>query len=182
MRSSTRSARILLLAGLAAGSAAAPAMASDRDGPIAFGGYSFARLDDADRHGIHTGASFALAGRLSLFLDVSSHRGSREGASLSDLTAMLGPGMRLGRKPAFFVRALGGLVRSRASIEVLDVDISETDDRLGLLAGGGIDVPVGRRLMVRAQGDYLWSHVGEEGKAGGFRASLGLAYSFGSQP
>jgi hypothetical protein len=88
----------------------------------------------------------------------------------------------VGRKPAFFVRALGGLVRSRESIEVLDVTISETDDRLGILAGGGFDFPIGRRLGIRAQGDYLWSDVGEEGTAGGFRASVGLVYRLGAQP
>jgi hypothetical protein len=163
---------------------AAAASATDRLGLEAFVGYSFARIDDVGRHGLNAGLSFDLVGPLSAFADASAHWGDKEGTSRSDLTAMAGPGFRFGKRAGtvFFVRALAGLVRSRASIGVLDVDISETDDRLGVLAGGGVDVPLGSRLVVRGQGDYLWNDADvESGSRGGFRASLGLVYHFGGR-
>ena len=55
----------------------------------------------------------------------------------------------------FFVRALAGLVRDRASIGVLDVDISETDRRFGLLAGGGVDCRVTKKLAARVQPEVV---------------------------
>ena len=80
------------------------------------------------------------------------------------------------------MRALAGLVKDRASITVLDVDISESSSRFGVLAGGGIDFPITKKLALRAQGDYLWNDVGEDSKSSGFRASAGIVYRFGIAP
>ena len=101
--------------------------------------------------------------------------------SLSDLTLMAGPGVRFGKRggTVFFVRALAGLVQDKASISVLDVSISETSSRIGVMGGGGVDFRVASKLAVRLQGDYLWNDV-DEGKASGFRASAGIVYRFGS--
>ena len=181
MHTSLRRASLLPLTVLACLAPAAAASAADRLGSEAFLGYSFARIDDVDRHGVNAGLCFDLVGPLSAFVDASAHWGNREGTSRSDLTAMAGPGLRIGKRggTVFFVRALAGLVRSRASIGVLDIDISETDDRLGVLAGGGVDVPLTGRLVVRAQGDYLWNDVDLDGASGGFRASLGVVFHVG---
>ncbi len=111
---------------------------------------------------------------------------------------MAGPGVRFGKRggTVFFVRVLAGLVKDRASITVLDVDISESRSGFGLLAGGGVDVPITKTLAVRAQADYLlWSPGGGEANclaigcptgdgdwASGFRASAGIVYRFGIAP
>ena len=141
---------------------------------------------------------FDLVGPLSGFVDTSFHWGSQEGVSLSDLTLMAGPGLRFGKRggTVFFVRALAGLVQDKASISVLDVDISETSTSFGVLAGGGVDFRMARTLAVRLQGDYLWSDAGTEGiascpqgtscdaaeggRSSGFRVSAGVVYRFGS--
>ena len=127
-------------------------------------------------------------------MDASAHWGSARGPSLDDLTLMAGPGVRFGKRggTVFFVRALAGLVRDRASIAVLDVDISESSSRFGVLAGGGIDVPhreeagparpgrlpVERRRARIASG----SDSGEVSRSSGFRASAGVVYRFGIAP
>jgi opacity protein-like surface antigen len=168
---------VLLGLVLAAGSAAA----GEGHGTDFFAGYSFAQIQDSDRHGANLALGFDLVGPLSGFVDTSFHWGSQEGVSLSDLTLMAGPGLRFGKRggTVFFVRALAGLVQDKASIGVLDVDISETDSRLGVMGGGGVDFRVASKLAVRLQGDYFWNDV-DEGKSSGFRASAGIVYRFGS--
>ena len=163
---------------------AAPLAAEEGRGADLFAGYSFAQIGEVNRHGANLALGFDLFGPIDGFVDVSTHWGSLEGTSLGDLTAMAGPGVRFGRRggTTFFVRVLAGLVRDRASISVLDVDISEASSRFGVLAGGGLDVAVAKHLAVRAQGDYLWNDVTEGGKATGFRASAGVVYRFGATP
>jgi len=82
---------------------------------------------------------------------------------------MAGPGFRFGSRggSVLFARVLAGLVRDRASIQVLDVSISEGESRFGILAGGGIDFRVAKKLALRAQGDYLWNDV-SSGQSSGF--------------
>ena len=81
----------------------------------------------------------------------------------------------------FFVRALAGLVREKASIAALDVDISESTSRLGMALGGGADFPMRRSLAIRLQGDYLW-HAVDGGAVSGVRVSAGLVYRLGRGP
>ncbi len=168
---------VLLALALAAGTASA----GEGHGTDFFAGYSFAKLDETSRHGANLALGFDLVGPLSGFVDSSFHWGSSEGVSLSDLTLMAGPGVRFGKRggTVFFVRALAGLVQDKGSIGVLDVDISETDSRLGVLAGAGVDFRVSTSLAARLQGDYLWNDV-DEGKSSGYRASAGIVYRFGS--
>ncbi len=162
---------------------AAPLAAAERQGTDLFAGYSFAKVDDVGRHGADVALGFDI-GPIDGFADASAHWGSGEGTSLDDLTLMAGPGVRFGKRGrvVVFVRALAGLVRDRASITVLDVDISESSSRFGVLAGGGLDFPIAKRLALRAQGDYLWNDVPEGLKSSGFRASAGLVYRFGTAP
>jgi opacity protein-like surface antigen len=191
----------LLSAALGLALAASPLAAGEPHGSDLFAGYSFAQIDDTNRHGAALALGFDLVGPLSGFVDTSFHWGSQEGTSLSDLTVMAGPGMRFGKRggTVFFVRALAGLVRDRASIGILDIDISETSSRFGVLAGGGVDYRVSTTLALRLQGDYLASDTGSEGSAScppassgvscedthggwssGYRVSAGIAYRFGS--
>ncbi len=174
-----------LLAVLAAPLAlAAPVAASEGQGTDLFAGYSFAKVDDVSRNGANLAVGFDLFGPVDGFVDASAHWGSSEGTSLDDLTVMAGPGVRFGKrgKTVVFVRALAGLVRDRASITVLDVDISESSSRFGVLAGGGVDVPVAKRLALRAQGDWLWNDVPEGSRSSGLRASAGIVWRFGTMP
>lgn len=182
MKRSTRcalSSSVLLLAALAA--AVSPAAAGEGHGTDLFAGYSYADIDEVSRHGGNLALGFDLVGPLSGFVDASFHWDSSEGASLSDVTLMAGPGLRFGKRgrTVFFARALAGLVSDKASIEVLDVDISETSRRFGLLAGGGVDFRLSPSLAARVQGDYLWNDV-ELGSSSGFRVSAGVVYRFGS--
>jgi hypothetical protein len=178
--------------------AASTTAAGEGHGTDFFAGYSFAKIADASRHGANLAVGFELVGPLSGFVDTSFHWGSQEGVSVSDLTLMAGPGLRFGKRggTVFFVRALAGLVQNKASIGVLDVDISETSTSLGVLAGGGVDFRIKRALGVRLQADYLGSDAGTEGIAScpqgvscdddgggwssGYRFSAGVVYRFGS--
>jgi len=163
---------------------AVPLAAAERQGTDLFAGYSFAKIDNVNRNGGNAAVGFDLFGPIDGFVDASVHWGSSGSESLSDLTLMAGPGARFGKRGGmvFFVRALAGLVRDRASIAVLDVDISESSSRFGVLAGGGLDFPITKKLALRAQGDYLWNDVAEGSKASGFRASAGMVYRFGIAP
>ena len=172
---------LLLSAVLGLALAAGPAAAGENHGTDFFAGYSFAQIQDSNRNGANLALGFDLVGPLSGFVDTSFHWGSQEGVSLNDLTLMAGPGVRFGKRggTVFFVRALAGLVQDKGTIGVLDVDISETSKRFGVLGGGGVDFRVASTLAVRLQGDYLWNDV-DEGKSSGFRASAGIVYRFGS--
>ena len=172
---------LLRLTLLGIGLAAGPAAAGEGHGSDLFGGYSLAKIGDTARHGGSLALGFDLFGPLSGFVDTSAHWGSESGVNLSDLTLMAGPGLRFGGRggTVFFVRVLAGLVQDKGSISILDVEISETSRRLGILAGGGVDFRMNSSLAARLSGDYLWNDV-NEGKASGFRVSAGVVYRFGS--
>ena len=176
--------------------AAAPGTAGEPLGTNLFGGYSYLKLDESSRHGANLAVDFRAFGPVAAFVDLSTHWGSEEGTSRSDLTLMAGPGVRFGSRwgTTFFVRALAGLVRDKATIGILDVDISESDSRFGVLAGGGVDFRVTKKLAARVQADYFWNE-GLEGVpscvsdadcsssgSSGFRASAGIVYRFGTAP
>jgi opacity protein-like surface antigen len=157
--------------------------------PDAFAGYSFARVDEVSRHGANLALAFHLFGPVTGFVDTSAHWGGDGSLGSSDFTAMAGPGARFGRpgRTVVFARVVAGLLRDRWSVSVLDVSISESTSRFGLLAGCGVDFPVARRLAIRAQADYLWNDVPPEDEIAGltstgFRASAGIVYRFGSAP
>jgi opacity protein-like surface antigen len=145
-------------------------------------GYSFERTngDDAvSRHGWNASAAIALTGPFSLVADAGGHYGSSGGVDSSQLTLMGGPRFTFGRSQKYspFVQALVGLLREKASVQVLDVTISESENRLGMLFGGGLDVKVGGRWAVRLEGDYERSSKSGNSQSG-FRACMGAAYRF----
>ena len=146
-------------------------------------------MDEVSRHGANLALGVRLFGPVAGFVDTSAHWGGDASLGSSDLTAMAGPGVRFGKpgRSVVFARVLAGLVRDRWSVSVLDVSISESMSRFGLLAGGGVDFPVAKRLALRAQADYLWNDVPPEDEfagltSSGFRASAGIVYRFGTAP
>jgi opacity protein-like surface antigen len=148
------------------------------DGPRTeiFGGYSYARIDEASRHGANAAFAFDLRSRLGLKVDVSTHFGSGEGTDRSDLTLMAGPVFRFGGSgTVVFIHALAGLRRERTSLSVFDVTISENQNQFGVTSGGGVDLRIAPRWAVRLQGDYLWSRA-EGGNASGVRGSAGVVF------
>lgn len=185
-----RSRRAVLVAAACALAVAASAPASAGTlPPEVFAGYSLGRMDEVSRHGANLALGIHLFGPVTGFVDASAHWGGDASLDSSDLTAMAGPGVRFGKagRTVVFARALAGLVRDRWSVSVLDVAISESTIRLGVLAGGGVDFPVAKRLAIRAQADYLWRDVPPQDEiagltSSGFRASLGIVYRLGTAP
>ncbi len=112
------------------------------------------------------------------------------------------PGVRLGKRGglAFFLRGLVGLVTDRTSYPEFTGAVAHSDSRLGAMAGGGVDLPIGSRLALRAQADCLWREAGvpvagspgpvppivgtpaagPSSLAARFRAAVGLVYRFGA--
>ncbi len=198
--------RAAALLTLAAAARTPDALAAERLPADVFAGYSFAQIDDVDRHGVNLAVSFPLAGTLGGFVDVSAHWGTvGRWKHQRDLTAMAGPGVRLGRRggPAFFLRGLVGVVTDRTSYPEFTGSVPYSHSSLGLVAGGGVDVPIGWRLALRAQGDCLLSETPDRGGvpvvaspgpvprivgtpaerpfalSASFRASGGIVYRFG---
>ena len=146
------------------------------------GGYSFERTngDDAvSRHGWNVSAAMGLTGSISLVADAGGHYGSSEGVDTRQLTIMGGPRFYYLRSSRYslFAQFLAGLLRETASVKVLDVTISESESRLGILSGAGLDVKAGGRWSVRLSGDYEWSTKDGDGRSG-FRAGVGAAWRF----
>jgi hypothetical protein len=180
-------------------------LAAERLPADVFAGYSFMPIEDVDRHGVNLAFSSSLAGSVSGFVDSSAHWGTQGWADRRDLTLMAGPGVRLGRGGdiAFFLRGLVGLVTDRASYPEWTGAVAHSDSRLGVMAGGGVDLAMGSRLALRAQADCLWRRtsgtsvpvaaspdpgprilgtpaVGPSSLSASFRASAGLVYRFGA--
>ena len=149
-----------------------------------FGGYSFERSQSSSdpsvsRHGWNASMAIGLAGPLAVVADASGHYGSSEGVDRQQLTLMGGPRFSFlrGGKASPFVHALFGLLREKSGIKVLDVNISEDQNRFGMLFGGGLDVTVASRWAVRLEGDYERSSKDGDSRSG-FRLGLGAAYRF----
>jgi opacity protein-like surface antigen len=170
-----RLAAVLLVA---MGPVAAPAQDAPK-GDV-FGGYSMLVSDGETMHGWHAALGWGLSGRIGLLLDASGHQGSdAEGTDVSLLSLMAGPrvGFGSGRlRP--FVHVIGGIVRTKASVSVFDVEISESSTDFGGAAGGGFDLGSGERWALRLAGDYRVVKVGDE-TARDPRFSAGVAYRFG---
>jgi opacity protein-like surface antigen len=144
-----------------------------------FAGYSML-ASDPTLHGWHAALGFRLAGRIDLVVDAREHYGDAgDGSDLASLSLMAGPRLTFGGgrlRP--FVQLLGGAVRTRAGIEVFEVEISEKSTDFGGAAGGGLDVGFGARWAARLAADYrLVSADGET--EGDPRLSAGVVYRFG---
>ena len=146
------------------------------------GGYSFERTsgDDAvSRHGWNVSAATFLTGPVALVADAAGHYGTAGGVDREQLTLMAGPRLSFRRSEKYspFLQALVGLARETASVTVLDVKISQHEDRLGFLLGGGLDVRLRGRWALRLAGDYERSSKSGDSLSG-FRLGVGAAYRF----
>ena len=198
--------RAAALATLAAATTTPCSLAAEHPSADVFAGYSFTHIHDVDRQGVNLAASFPLAGAFSGFVDSSAHWRTQDFAHRRDLTLMAGPGVRLGRRGSyvFFLRALVGFVTDRTSYPEFAGAVAHSDSHFGVMTGGGLDLPIGSRLALRAQADCLWNDtpdgrsVPAAGSPGGvprmigtpasspsslsasFRGSAGLVYRFGA--
>ena len=158
------------------------ASAQDASKSDAFAGYSMLASDGETMHGWHAALGWGLSGRIGLLLDVSGHQGKdAEGTDVSVLSLMAGPRVTFGGgrlRP--FVHVIGGVVRSKASVRVFDVEISESATDFGGAAGGGFDLGFGDRWALRLAGDYRVVKV-DEGTARDPRFSAGVVYRFGAR-
>ena len=162
--------------------AVGPAAASAQDASKgdAFAGYSMLASDGETLHGWHAAMGWGVSGHIGLLLDVSGHQGSDpEGTDVSLLSLMAGPRLTfgIGGRMRPFVHVIGGVVRSKASVSVFDVEISESATDFGGAAGGGFDVGVGERWALRIAGDYRVLKVDQE-TASDPRFSAGVVYKF----
>ena len=168
---------VMLLAGPAA------AVAQDASKGDVFTGYSMLASEGEAKHGGHAALGWGVWGpSLGLLFDVSGHQGRDiEGTDVSVLSLMAGPRGTFGTgrlRP--FVYVIGGVVRSKASVSVFDVEISESSTDFGGAAGGGLDIGLGARWAVRLAGDYrLVSVEGETTDEPRF--SAGVVYRFAAR-
>jgi len=159
------------------------AWAEDASKGDAFAGYTMLASDGETRHGGHAALGWGVSGRIGLLLDVSGHQGrDAEGTDVGLLSLMAGPRLTFGSggRVRPFVHVIGGVVRSKASVRVFDVEISESATDFGGAAGGGFDLGFGERWALRIAGDYRVVKVDEEA-ASDPRFSAGVVYKFGAR-
>jgi opacity protein-like surface antigen len=149
-----------------------------------FGGYSFEHSsspndDSLSRHGWNASLAIRVTGPLALVADASGHYGNSEGVTRNQLTLMGGPRVSFLRegKASPFLHALFGLARERAGVQVLNITISNDENRLGMLFGGGVDVRANARWAVRLEGDYQRSSQDGTNRSG-IRGCVGAVYRF----
>ena len=153
-----------------------PARAADAPKLDVFGGYSFLRIDKENRHGWEASAAYNF-GRLGLVADLAGHYKG----GVDDLSYMAGPRYAFhGQKLTPFVQALAGGIRTRDSISVLGVTISESDTNLAWAVGGGLSFGISERLDVRIQADYFNIRAGGKND-GNARLAAGVAYRRGKK-
>lgn len=172
-----------LAATLVAALGSTSAAAQDASRNDVFAGYSMLVAGGENTfHGWHAALGWGLSRRLGLVLDVSGHSGdSGLGDDVDVLSVMAGPRLVLGGgriRP--FLHVIGGLVRSRAGIDVFEVDITESATDLGAAAGGGFDVGFGDRWALRLAGDYRAVKTDSDTVTDP-RFSAGVVYRFGAK-
>jgi hypothetical protein len=168
--------KLLAVAALALAAVPVAAPAQDARADL-FAGYSMLKAEDDTLHGWQAALGFPLSGRLGLVVDVSGHQGTgADGTDLSALALMAGPRLWLSQgRVRPFVHVIAGVVRSKAGIEVSNVEISESATDFGGAAGGGVDVGFGARWALRGAADYRVVKV-EDGTAKDPRVTVGFVY------
>ena len=164
---------------LSVGSTSASAQEAPR-GDL-FAGYSMLASDGETMHGWHAALGWGLTKRVGLLFDASGHEGGDgEGTDVSLLSLMAGPRATFGGgRVRPFVHLIAGIVRTRASIGIFEVQISESSSDFGAAAGGGFDLGFGERWALRLAGDYRIVKL-DEGDARDPRFSAGVTYRFGA--
>ncbi|HET7745826.1 MAG TPA: outer membrane beta-barrel protein [Vicinamibacteria bacterium] len=169
----------LLVTALACVALAAPAGAQDSRLDLGVG-YSMVPADDVTLHGWQASIGWPLSSRVAIVADLSGHYGSLDGTDVSDFMAMAGPRLSLlgGNRVSPFVHVLAGIVRSKASVSVFEVDIAESSTEFGGVAGGGLDIRMGDSWGLRLQGDMRVVKVEDE-TATDPRIGAGVVFRFG---
>ncbi len=112
-------------------------------------------------------------------LDFSSHYGTEAGFKTNSQTIMYGPVFAYRKYPTFvpFVHCMVGAVRGGPEY----LDISKPEFRIGLIAGGGADLKVSRRVSLRLiQADYLMTRF-SSARQDNIRLSAGIVLRFGKE-
>ena len=155
---------------------ALPARAADPPRLDAFAGYSLLKSDEESRHGWEASAAYNF-GRLGVVADLAGHYKG----GVDDLSYMAGPRYAFhGHTLTPFVQALAGGIRTRDSISVLGVTISESDTNLAWAVGGGLSFKISERLDMRVQGDYFNIRAGGKNDSNA-RLAAGVAYRRGKK-
>lgn len=162
-----------------------PAWAEDASKAEIFGGYSYARVGPSSDHiglnvGGNIGLTFRLLGALSFAADASKHWGTSGGIDrgITFLSGGLAYSIRAGESFRPFVHALAGLARPSATIKVLSISISQTENQFAMLFGGGLDFKFRDHWSARVpQAEYVIT------KKNGIsehdvRVSAGIVYRF----
>jgi hypothetical protein len=170
-----RLAAAAVIAAVALAAVPAPAQAGGVD---LFGGYAYARGGDQSFHGADVSATWRLTDRLGIELDVANQFGPDQ---LSRLSYAAGPSYMLikGGDTQVFVHAMAGRLRSRASISIYSVTISQSDTSTAVLVGGGIVRRLGERWSLRLSGEYVGLDASPEWQSQP-RAALGVSYRIGA--
>jgi len=158
-----------------------------------FGGYSSLRLHGDDVPGGSLGVSWPLRPSLALVTEVSGQFGLVRGEDLQEWSLLAGPSLSpwRGHRLSPFVHAKAGLVRSRRQVDVFGVAIGPegvcegscpAQTGLAAEAGGGLDLRLSPRFVLRlVQADYRLVRL-ESDSAGRLRLSAGLVLRFGGPP
>jgi opacity protein-like surface antigen len=166
-----------------AGGAARRPPSSAHSNPDAFLGYSYTKAGEASLHGWQLSGSYPLGssllgGSLRLVGDVSGHYGSFAGADLSQLTFLAGARCAWAkRRLSPFAEVLAGGVRTKTSVALVDVSLSDSDTDWGGAVGGGVDYRLSGPWAVRAAIDLLVLRA-EGAWDSDPRLSLGVVYRF----
>jgi hypothetical protein len=164
-----------VFAGLGAGPASAEPARLD-----VFVGYTATQRsvgsEDERYHGVAAAVQKRLSSRLGLTADLAFHKARVVGIDATLLSVMAGPRFDItrGEKVRLFVRALGGLVRSKESLAFFDGDLGSRTNP-GVLAGMGVDYALGSRFGLRLLAEYYGIDSDAQWDSQP-RASVGLSY------
>ena len=158
-----------------------PALAQGTPKVEVFGGYSHLVGDVNDTSFNLNGVDFSVTENVNRWfggtLDFSSHFGTEAGFKVNSETITYGPVFSYRKNPSVvpFAHALLGAVRGGDEY----LSISQPEYRFGVLAGGGVDLKVSKRISVRLiQADYLLTRFSSS-RQDNLRLSAGLVFRFG---
>ena len=143
-----------------------------------FGGFQYSHLEG----GVNaSGWNFSLTGNFKdyygITTDLSGGYWSTGGVNFSNYTYTFGPVMQLRANKAYtpFVHALIGGDHASAGAG----GVSVSGNGIALMAGGGVDANINRRIAVRMpQVDWLLVHNGNGTSGKNFRLSFGIVAKF----
>ncbi|HUI44200.1 MAG TPA: outer membrane beta-barrel protein [Terriglobia bacterium] len=160
-----------------------PALAQQTPRVEVFGGYSHLVGNFSNSDFNLNGADFSVTENLNKWLggtlDFSSHFGTVGGFKVNSETIMYGPLFAYRKNPSVvpFGHVLLGAVRGGPEY----LGISDSEYRFGVLAGGGVDLKMGKRVSLRIiQADYLMTRFSSS-RQDNIRLSAGIVLRFGQK-